>query len=96
MSRQRSDDQSTEPPLELSTDHARWICKIQFFDPDYDQPCPRCGKACRWGCTITVFPRGPISQGMIHWPICACPDGHIRAALVSTIAEALVKDLLSP
>jgi hypothetical protein len=96
MPSQRSKDRRPEPPLELSADDASWICKIQFFDPDYHKPCPRCGKACRWGCTVTVWPHGPVRQGTLHWPICACPDGHIRAALVSTIAEALVKDLLSP
>jgi hypothetical protein len=68
---------------------------IEFFDPDYHEPCPRCAKPCRWGCTITVWPRGPIRQGTMHWPICACPDDHIRKEIVRLFAEMIVKDLVA-
>src|SRR5262245_51355894 len=71
-----------------------WSCVIQFFDPDYHKPCPRCGQSCKWDCTITVWPRGPILQGTIHWPICPCPDDHIREGIVNALAHAVVNELV--
>ena len=71
----------------------RWVCEIHSFDPDYNEPCPRCGKPCRWGCSITIWPTGPVRQGTLHWPMCPCPDDHIRDAVANLLAEMLINDL---
>ena len=77
---------------ESAEEVGRWVCHIDAFDPEYHELCPRCGKPCTWGCSITVWPSGPIRQGTIHWPMCPCPDDHIRKALAQILAEILVKD----
>jgi hypothetical protein len=77
---------------DLPTRTHRWICKLDFFDPDYNAQCPRCGKGCQWLCSITIWPSGPIHSGTIHSPICPCPDDHIREAIASALAGALLKE----
>jgi hypothetical protein len=77
--------------VEVRTDY--WICEISFFDSDYVENCPRCGKPCPWVCSITIWPSGPIRKGTMHWPMCHCPDDQIRAEIAHLLAEALVKDL---
>ena len=37
---------------------------------------------------------GMIGQGTMHWPICSCPDDHIREAIVRALADAVVKELV--
>src|SRR5437016_4246623 len=68
-----------------------WSCTIDFFDPGYQNDCPRCGKPCSWGCSITVYSAGPISRGTLYWPMCHCPDGHVREAIKNILVEILVK-----
>ena len=72
----------------------RWICVLTVFDPDYCQPCPRCGKPCQWACSVTIWPTtGPIRQATVHSPLCPCPDDDIRDAISSALAAVLVSEL---
>jgi hypothetical protein len=68
-----------------------WTLQIDFFDPDYDAPCPRCGKPCRWECSVTI-PLADLVGCKMLWPMCPCPDDHIRSAIAKLLADALVAD----
>jgi hypothetical protein len=78
----------------LPTSEPHWTCHLTYPDPDYDSPCPRCGKPCHWMASVTIFSRGPISQGTLHSPLCPCPDEHIVQAIARIIADAILKDYL--
>src|SRR4051812_27880709 len=84
----------TTPPLDCPAAPIppKTTIEIYLWDWERHEACPRCHKPCQWLSRTLVWPENVIRSGTLLYPVCPCPDTHIREQVAHTLAEIIVKN----